>query len=80
MRSRADGAGVGVINGVSCGSTSGVAKRWGRCDDFTKVLERRNAEIVSCLDAQEVQQLSGLLDRLVEHARAAAGAGDEPTE
>ena len=38
------------------------------------------AEIVSCLDAQEVQQLSGLLDRLVEHARNTAVGGLEPTE
>lgn len=44
------------------------------------VIERRNAEIVSCLDAAEVQQLSGLLDRLVEHARSTAGEGVEPTE
>ena len=44
------------------------------------VVERRNAEIVSCLEAQEVQQLSRLLDRLVEHARGSAGTGDEPTE
>jgi DNA-binding MarR family transcriptional regulator len=44
------------------------------------LIERRNAEIVSCLEAREVQQLSGLLDRLVEHARGTAGAGDEPAE
>lgn len=44
------------------------------------VIERRNAEIVSCLDAAEVQQLSGLLDRLVGHARSTAGEGVEPTE
>jgi DNA-binding MarR family transcriptional regulator len=44
------------------------------------VIERRNAEIVACLEAKEVQQLSGLLDRLVEHARGSAGAGDDPTE
>ncbi|RZL89780.1 MAG: MarR family transcriptional regulator [Variovorax sp.] len=44
------------------------------------VIERRNAEIVSCLDAPEVQQLSGLLDRLVEHARRTGGDGVEPTE
>lgn len=33
------------------------------------VIERRNEDIVSCLNASEVQQLSQLLDRLVEHAR-----------
>jgi DNA-binding MarR family transcriptional regulator len=44
------------------------------------VVERRNAEIVACLDAREARQLSELLDRLVEHARAAAGDGAEPTE
>jgi DNA-binding MarR family transcriptional regulator len=44
------------------------------------VIERRNAEIVSCLDAPQVQQLSGLLDRLVEHARSTAGEAVEPTE
>lgn len=41
------------------------------------VIERRNAEIVSCLDASEVQQFSGLLDRLVEHARRTGGDGVE---
>ena len=44
------------------------------------VIERRNAEIVSCLDPSEVRQLSGLLDRLVEHARSTAGVGVEPTQ
>ena len=44
------------------------------------VIERRNAEIVSCLDASEVQQLSELLDRLVEHARSTAGDSVEPAE
>jgi DNA-binding MarR family transcriptional regulator len=44
------------------------------------VVERRNAEIVSCLDAREVQQLSRLLDRLVEHARRTSGDMAEPTE
>lgn len=34
------------------------------------VIERRNDEIVSCLDATERRQLDGLLDRLVAHARA----------
>jgi DNA-binding MarR family transcriptional regulator len=44
------------------------------------VIERRNAEIVSCLDAAEVQQLSRLLDRLVEHARRNSGEVVESTE
>lgn len=41
------------------------------------VIERRNAEIVACLEAAEVQQFSRLLDRMVEHARSTAGAGVE---
>jgi DNA-binding MarR family transcriptional regulator len=41
------------------------------------VIERRNAEIVSCLDAEELAQLDRLLDRLVGHALQAAGAGAE---
>ncbi|MDR3452325.1 MAG: MarR family transcriptional regulator [Rhodoferax sp.] len=41
------------------------------------VIERRNEEIASCLDAAERQQLDHLLDRLVAHARMAAdGAGE----
>jgi DNA-binding MarR family transcriptional regulator len=40
------------------------------------VIERRNAEIVACLDAAEVRQFSGILDRLVEHARSTGGAAD----
>jgi len=41
------------------------------------VIERRNAEIVACLDAAEVEQFSRLLDRLVDHARSTAGNGTE---
>lgn len=44
------------------------------------VIERRNAEIVSCLDASEVRKFSELLDRLVEHARSTAGDGVEPIQ
>ena len=44
------------------------------------VIERRNAEIVACLDAAEVRQLGKLLDRLVEHARTSAGDGVEAVE
>lgn len=36
------------------------------------VIERRNDEILACLDAAERQQLDRLLDRLVAHAWAAA--------
>ena len=36
-----------------------------------RVVERRNAEITSCLDAAEIAQLDGLLDRLVAHAQQA---------
>ena len=42
------------------------------------VIQRRNAEIVACLDATEVQQFSELLDRLVAHARSPAGDITEP--
>ena len=34
------------------------------------VIERRNTEIVACLDAEERRQLDRLLDRLIEAARA----------
>jgi hypothetical protein len=37
------------------------------------LVERRNAEITSCLTAAERAQLDRLLDRLVAHARSAAG-------
>ena len=36
------------------------------------VVERRNAEIMSCLDAAEIEQLDVLLDRLVAHAQKAS--------
>ncbi len=45
-----------------------------------QVIERRNAEIVSCLDESEVKLLSGLLDRLVEHARSTVSDSVEPSE
>jgi DNA-binding MarR family transcriptional regulator len=41
-------------------------KIWNR---LMAVVEQRNAEIVSCLTPQEVQQFSKLLDRLLEQAR-----------
>lgn len=37
------------------------------------VIARRNEEILDCLNAAERRTLDGLLDRLVEHARHAAG-------
>lgn len=44
------------------------------------VIERRNAEIVSCLDALELQQFDHLLDRLVAHAREAPDASGETAD
>ena len=44
------------------------------------VVDRRNAEIVSCLDATEIRQFSEFLDRLVEHARSTVDDGAEPAE
>jgi DNA-binding MarR family transcriptional regulator len=44
------------------------------------VIERRNAEIVSCLSATEIRQFQNLLERLVDHARASAGGGDAVDE
>ena len=34
------------------------------------VIERRNQEIVGCLDAEELAQFDRILTRLVAHARA----------
>lgn len=47
------------------------------CKRLMEVIERRNAEIVACLEPREVQQLSQLLDRLVAHARNTAGGDSE---
>lgn len=44
------------------------------------VVERRNAEIVSCLSATEAQQFQTLLERLVTHARNAASGLDASDE
>lgn len=52
--------------GVVLTPTSKGERIWQR---LMLVIERRNAEIVSCLAASEVEQFSALLDRLVEHAR-----------
>jgi len=55
--------------GVVLALTAKGERAWRRVMD---VIERRNAEIVGCLDAAERRQLDRLLDRLVEHARVAA--------
>jgi len=44
------------------------------------VVERRNAEIVSCLSAAEAKQFQTLLNRLVEHTRRAADGMDASDE
>lgn len=44
------------------------------------VIERRNAEMLACLDAAENEQLDRLLDRLVAQARAAADGAVELDE
>ena len=41
------------------------------------VIERRNEEIIACLDAPELAQLEALLDRLVQHAREAVAGTSE---
>ena len=55
--------------GVVLALTAKGERAWHR---VMAVIERRNAEIVGCLDAAERRQLDRLLDRLVEHARVAA--------
>jgi DNA-binding MarR family transcriptional regulator len=50
------------------------ARVWQR---LMAVIERRNAEIVACLKADEQAQFDRLLDRLVQHAMQARGAGLE---
>jgi len=45
-----------------------------------QVIERRNDEIMSCLNAVEREQLDRLLDRLVAHARLAGKGGAETDE
>jgi len=55
--------------GVVLALTAKGERAWRR---VMNVIERRNAEIVGCLDAAERRQLDRLLDRLVEHARVAA--------
>ena len=68
LPSETDGRGV-VLTLTAKGD-----KSWQR---LMQVIERRNAEMASCLDARERQQFSQLLDRLVEHARSTATNTDE---
>ncbi|MEO6744420.1 MAG: MarR family winged helix-turn-helix transcriptional regulator [Caldimonas sp.] len=60
--------------GVVLALTAKGERAWRRVMD---VIERRNGEIVGCLDAAERRQLDRLLDRLVEHARVAAQGTSE---
>ena len=69
--SATDGRGV-VLNLTAQG-----ARVWQR---LMAVIERRNQEIVSCLNENEQRQFSQLLDRLVAHAQAAAGRLQEAEE
>ena len=69
--SATDGRGV-VLNLTAQG-----ARVWQR---LMAVIERRNQEIVSCLNESEQRQFSQLLDRLVAHAQAAAGRLQEAEE
>ena len=56
--------------GVVLSLTPQGEKLWAR---LAPVIARRNQEITSCLSAAEQRQFSALLDRLVAHAREAAG-------
>jgi DNA-binding MarR family transcriptional regulator len=53
--------------GVVLTLTAKGERTWQR---LMAVIERRNEEIVACLDAQERRQLDHLLDRLVDAVRA----------
>ena len=61
--SATDGRGVVLM------LTAKGERAWRRVMD---VIERRNGEIVGCLDSAERRQFDRLLDRLVDHARIAA--------
>ena len=66
--------------GVVLSLTTKGEHLWAR---LAPVIARRNAEITSCLSAAEQRQFSALLDRLVAHAREAAGidaAADDTLE
>jgi DNA-binding MarR family transcriptional regulator len=56
------------------------AKGEGAYKRLMVVIERRNAEIVACLSAKELQLFDALLDRLVAHAHASANAEAEPAD
>jgi len=56
--------------GVVLSLTSEGVQVWRR---LMKVIRDRNDEIVGCLSASERKTLDALLDRLVEHAKAALG-------
>ena len=56
--------------GVVLSLTAQGTRTWHK---LMAVIERRNREIMSCLDQAERRQFSRLLDRLVAHAQAAAG-------
>ncbi len=57
--------------GVQLTLTAPGERAWRRIVDM---VERRNAEVVACLNPAERAQLDRLLDRLVAHARQAAAA------
>jgi DNA-binding MarR family transcriptional regulator len=59
--------------GVVLSVTPAGSKVWGR---LQTVIERRNAEITSCLSPGEQQTLGALLDRLIAHARATSAPGE----
>jgi hypothetical protein len=44
------------------------------------VVEKRNGEIIDCLNAAEAKQFQTLLQRLVDHARQSAGDLDASEE
>lgn len=63
--------------GVVLTLTAKGEKTWKR---LMSVIQRRNAEITACLTAGELQQLSGLLDRMIDHAKQAAIANCDHVE
>lgn len=59
--------------GVVLTLTANGERTWQR---VMALVQRRNDEIVSCLDAAERRQLDLLLDRLIEHARRSVGGAE----
>lgn len=57
--------------GVVLAPTAAGRRLWLRVMDL---IARRNEEVFGCLSAAEQEQLAGLLDRVVAHARAARPA------